>query len=302
MKTETLSAIHFEIGEKITSDSGNVYRITRLINIGKNGAVFHVQCVEGELIGSCYALKVQYNLLEKRLKRFQRELEFLKQQDSQLFLSYCDDGKIERNGYSYPFVVLPYVQFTLEEYINREQISYEKRLAFLCQLLMALCLLSEQKVIHRDIKPQNILTDGQKVVLADFGLVKHISDHSVSSDRTELLNTSASMPRHYRTPELVAYTNGKTSQFYMESDCFQMGLVLCYLFTGTNPLTSSEDKLADLELGTVPVIDKPSGHIIRNTILSMLEYDYHKRITPSEALKEFLRVYEGVRELCREVA
>lgn len=95
MKTETLSAIHFEIGEEITSDSGNVYRITRLINIGKNGAVFHVQCVEGELIGSCYALKVQYNLLEKRLKRFQKELEFLKQQDSQLFLSYCDDGKIE---------------------------------------------------------------------------------------------------------------------------------------------------------------------------------------------------------------
>lgn len=302
MKTETLSAIHFEIGEEITSDSGNVYRITRLINIGKNGAVFHVQCVEGELIGSCYALKAQYNLLEKRLKRFQRELEFLKQQDSQLFLSYCDDGKIERNGYSYPFVVLPYVPFTLEEYINREQISYEKRLAFSCQLLMALCLLSEQKVIHRDIKPQNILTDGQKVVLADFGLVKHISDHSVSSDRTELLNASASMPRHYRTPELVAYANGKTSQFYMESDCFQMGLVLCYLFTGTNPLTSSEDKLADLELGTVPVIDKPSGHIIRNTILSMQEYDYHKRITPSEALKEFLRVYEGVRELCREVA
>lgn len=52
MKTETVSAIHFEIGEEITSDSGNVYRITRFINIGKNGAVFHVQCVEGELVVS----------------------------------------------------------------------------------------------------------------------------------------------------------------------------------------------------------------------------------------------------------
>lgn len=302
MKTETVSAIHFEIGEEITSDSGNVYRITRFINIGKNGAVFHVQCVEGELVVSCYAFKVQYNLLEKRLKRFQREVDFLKQQDSQLFLSHCDDGKIERNGHSYPFVVLPYIPFTLEEYVSIVQISYEKKLAFARQLLMALSFLNEQKVIHRDIKPQNILTDGQKVVLADFGLIKHISYYSVSSDRTELLNASASMPRHYRTPELVAYANGKTSRFYMESDCFQMGLVLCYLFTGINPLKSSDDKLADLELGIVPTIDKPSGHIIRNTILSMLEYDYHKRITPFEALKEFLHVYEGVRKLCREVA
>ena len=72
-----------------------------LINVGKNGSVFLVQCIDG----SYYALKVQYNLLEKRLKRFQRELNFLKQQESPLFLSYCDNGKIERNGCSYPFVV-----------------------------------------------------------------------------------------------------------------------------------------------------------------------------------------------------
>ncbi len=298
MKTEALSEIHFEIGEEITSDSGNVYRIARFINVGKNGSVFLVQCIDG----SYYALKVQYNLLEKRLKRFQRELNFLKQQESPLFLSYCDNGKIECNGCSYPFVVLPYIPFTLEEYVSTMQISYEKKLAFACQLLMALNHLNEQYVVHRDIKPQNILTDGQKVVLADFGLIKHISDHSVSSDRAELLNASASMPRHYRTPELVAYANGKTSRFYMESDCFQMGLVLAWLFTGVNPLKASEDKLADLDLGAVPLIKEPSGYIIRNTIVTMLEYDYHKRIVPSEALKEFLQVYEGIKGLTREVA
>lgn len=298
MKTEALSTIHFEIGEEITSDSGNVYRIVRFINVGKNGSVFLVQCIDG----SYYALKVQYNLLEKRLKRFQRELNFLKQQESPLFLSYCDNGKIERNGCSYPFVVFPYIPFTLEEYVSTMQISYEKKLAFACQLLMALNHLNEQNVVHRDIKPQNILTDGQKVVLADFGLIKHISDHSVSSDRAELLNASASMPRHYRTPELVAYANGKTSRFYTESDCFQMGLVLAWLFTGVNPLKASEDKLADLDLSAVPLIKEPSGYIIRNTIVAMLEYDYHKRIVPSEALKEFLQVYEGIKGLTREVA
>lgn len=298
MKTEALSAIRFEIGEKITSDSGNVYRIVRFINIGKNGSVFLVQCADG----SYNALKVQYNLLEKRLKRFQRELNFLKQQESQLLLSYCDDGKIERNGRSYPFVVLPYIPFTLEEYVSTTQISYEKKLDFACQLLMALNHLDEQNVVHRDIKPQNILTDGKKVVLADFGLIKHISDCSGSSDRAELLNASASMPRHYRTPELVAYANGKTSRFYTKSDCFQMGLVLTWLFTGVNPLKSSEDKLAPLELGVVPLIKEPCGYIIRNTIMSMLKYDYQKRIAPSEALKEFLQVNEGIKGLIKEVA
>ena len=298
MKTETLSAIHFKIGEKIISDSGNVYRIVRFINIGKNGSVFLVQCTDG----SYYALKVQYNLLEKRLKRFQRELNFLKQQESQLLLSYRDDGKIERNGLSYPFVVIPYIPFTLEEYVNTMQISYEKKLDFACQLLMALNYLNEQDVVHRDIKPQNILTDGKKVVLADFGLIKHISDHSVSSERAELLNASASMPRHYRTPELVAYANGKTSRFYKKSDCFQMGLVLAWLFTGVNPLKSSEDKLSPIELGVIPWIKEPSGYIIRNTIMSMLKYDYHNRIDPSEALNKFIQVNEGIKGLTREVA
>lgn len=298
MKTEALSAIHFEIGEEITSDSGNVYRIARFINVGKNGSVFLVQCIDD----SYYALKVQYNLLEKRLKRFQRELNFLKQQESPWFLSYCDNGKIERNGCSYPFVVLPYIPFTLEEYVSTMQISYEKKLAFACQLLMALNHLNEQYVVHRDIKPQNILTDGKKVVLADFGLIKHISDHSVSSDRAELMNASASMPRHYRTPELVAYANGKTSRFYTESDCFQMGLVLAWLFTGVNPLKASEEKLADLELSAVPLIKEPFGYIIRNTIVSMLEYDYHKRASPSDVLNTFLHVYEHSVDYDKEIA
>lgn len=298
MKPEALSMLHFDIGEEITSDSGNIYRIVRFINIGKNGSVFLVQCVDG----SYYALKVQYNLLEKRLKRFQRELDFLKQQESPLFLSYCDNGKIKYNGCSYPFVVLPYIPFTLEEYVSTMRVSYEKKLSFACQLLMALNLLNEQKVVHRDIKPQNILTDGQKIILADFGLIKHISDHSASSDRVELLNASSSMPRHYRTPELVAYANGKTSRFYTESDCFQMGLVLAWLFTGVNPLKASEDKLADIDLGAIPLIKEPSGYIIRNTIVSMLEYDYHKRVSPSEALKTFLHVYELNIDYDKEIA
>lgn len=300
MKSKTLSDIYFKIGVEITSSNNNVYRILRFINMGKNGAVFLVKCTKGEFTGSCYALKIQYNILEKRLKRFQRELEFLKRQNSQLFISWYDDGIIEFNEHSYPFIVLPYFPFNLEEYVSSAEIHYEKKIAFACQLLMMLSYLNKENVVHRDIKPQNILTDGEIIVLADFGLLKQISDDSVSNDRIDILNASASMPRHYRTPELVAYANGKTSQFYVESDCFQMGLVLSWLFTGENPLKSTEDKLSDIELNPMPLINKPFGCLIRNTILSMLEYDYHKRITPAEALQEFLYVHEYVCKLIRK--
>lgn len=277
-----------EGNDMIVSGNGNRYLILGFISIGKNGAVFHAVCTGGVLKGTRCAVKVQYNLAHKRLVRFRREVAFLKNQANPYFVSYYDDGELCFSGKRYPFVVLSYFPYTLEEYVSANQVSLEKKVDFSCQLLMALDLLKKQGVIHRDIKPQNLLTDGSHIILADFGLVKSINDIRTDDDN-DLMNASATMPRYYRTPELVAFARGEVSEFYTESDVFQMGLVLSWLFTGVNPLRSSKSKLDEIVLHEVEIKEK-AGETIHGIIAKMLEMNRLYRIEPTMALSGMLHV------------
>lgn len=277
-----------EENDMIVSGNGNRYLILDFISIGKNGAVFRAVCTGGVLKGTRCAVKVQYNLAHKRLVRFRREVAFLKNQANPYFVSYYDDGELCFSGKRYPFVVLSYFPYTLEEYVRANQVSLEKKVDFSCQLLMALDLLKKQGVIHRDIKPQNLLTDGSHIILADFGLVKSINDIRTDDD-SDLINASATMPRYYRTPELVAFARGEVSEFYTESDVFQMGLVLSWLFTGVNPLRSSNSKLDEIVLHEVEIKEK-AGETIHSIIAKMLEMNRLYRIEPTMALSGMLHV------------
>ncbi len=287
-----------EIGESILSDNGTSYQVVRIVNIGKNGAVF---LVKRESDSKTYALKIQYNLLPKRLNRFNREVEFLKSHDKSWLLSYCDSGKIVFSGKKFPFVITPYYPYNLEEYLFLNNTSYENKLSIACSLLMALTYLGEIGFVHRDIKPQNILTDGSHVVLADFGLIKKVSDFSVSVERTDILEASASMPRHYRTPELVDYAKGEIDIVPVLSDVFQAGLVLSWMFTGLNPLISSEDKLSEIKMNGIPLFNGKMSSEVHQAIVEMLCLNPQERSPASKSLSTFLHIYENVHERQREV-
>ncbi|MDE5738014.1 MAG: protein kinase [Oscillospiraceae bacterium] len=288
-----IQIIKLDVGERIISANGKLYQIIRLINVGKNGAVFLVKC-NASVNNKKYALKIQYNLLERRLKRFNREVEFLKKQNKPWLLSYQDEGIITYANKSYPFVVTPYYPYTLEEYIVLKNVCHSKKIKFACNLAMALCYLKECNMVHRDIKPQNILTNGKHIVLADFGLIKSVLESNSTKKCIDIFLASSSMPRYYRTPELVAYARGETHAFYTESDTFQMGLVFSWLFTGKNPLLSSDDKLSDIILSDIPVVKGFEGKCINKFITAMLEMDYSKRIAPHEVANELLRIYKAI--------
>ena len=98
-------------------------------------------------------------------------------------------------------------------------------------------------VVHRDIKPSNIFIKDNSAILGDFGLVKEVGNDD-ENDADDFKGYFA-MPKSYRTPELVAYAKSEASICY-ESDVFQLGLVLCELFTGKNPLIDSDDALSPI--------------------------------------------------------
>ena len=171
MKYETYKGVNIvmpAIGESILSDTGHTYQVIRIVNVGKNGAVFLVKDREES---KTYALKIQYNLLPRRINRFNREVEFLKAQKKTWLLSYHDSGTITFSGERYPFVITPYFAYNLEEYFLVTEIPYKMKIGIACSLLMALLYLGNNGFVHRDIKPQNILTNGEHVVLADFAYI-----------------------------------------------------------------------------------------------------------------------------------
>lgn len=288
--------------KQILMTKGNKYLLIRPIGIGTNNIVYYALGTEGLQKGNFFAIKIQYNLEGKRVKRFFREVSFLRQHQHPYIVKYYDEGYYKIEDKIYPFVVISCLPYTLEDYITKFEVSFEKKLCFACQMASVLCWLKNQNTLHRDIKPLNILTDKENVFLGDFGLIKNLNKEQLlmsewdDGETEDILNASDTMPRFYRTPELVQFAK-KEDILHIESDTFQMGLVYCSLFTGKNPLQPSETKLDDLKICISEIDEFHVDYMILKRINSlierMLDKDYNMRITPECVLQEIVSIYSA---------
>lgn len=159
---------------------------------------------------------------------------------------------------------------------------------------------------NRDIKPGNIFISDNNAILGDFGLIKRIelSGEDNSEDDVELVNETVmnqfsgyvAMARFYRTPELVAYAK-REDELHIESDVFQLGLVLTELFTGKNPLIPSEDLRSPIRLETIGRVecdDWKDGKLIHNTLAEMLDIKWNTRIKIDQAIEKFTGAYTNL--------
>ena len=170
-----------------------------------------------------------------------------------------------------------------DDYLTTAQIK-----ALLEGLLRALSYLEEQGVVHRDIKPDNIMLACDKledmtpetVKLCDFGFA---TEHS----RNFQLFPSCGTPG-YAPPECLMEGEIKLSQNW---DCFSTGVLVYLLITGDLPfpgVTPDEVVTATL-LGTVDYENtrfKQSPEKLRKLLQKLLEKDPKNRISASQALKD----------------
>lgn len=303
------TGIYLEPGKSVFAQgSKTYYKIIKYLGQGGNAIAFRVQCTDGPYRGIAFVLKVQYNLsTSARRERFARETSFLKDETHPAILRHFDDGEYHLpDGRVYPFVITNYCPQTLETLIQQGNISFPAKVLYACQLLSALQLLQKRNIIHRDIKPNNIFVNGSDAILGDFGLIKVLNSVEDSiladDDDIQMINDTAfhsadgyvAMPHFYRTPELVAYAN-KQDILHIESDVFQLGLVLAKLFTGENPLVESKDIRAPIQLNRLGrVVDTQDGGLIFNLLRSMLVLDYKERAQIDELLSNFTMLYEKI--------
>lgn len=123
------------------------------------------------------------------------------------------------------YIVMEYVEgITLKTYIEKKgQLSFKESASIAIQVARGIEAAHNKNIIHRDIKPQNIVisTDG-KVKVTDFGIAKATSSNTISSDVMGSV--------HYASPEQArnGFVDGR-------SDIYSLGIVMFEMVTGRVP-------------------------------------------------------------------
>jgi serine/threonine protein kinase len=278
----------------VRARSGESYRVVDFLGHGGNANVYLVETVSGVHRGVLFALKLFREINdEPRLGRFRREAAFLLTCDHPAVMHVYDGGEVTDDAAdgtkTYPYMVVEYIPKTLEVAF-RAGLTLVEKIACALQLLSGLQYLSSLRpqVVHRDIKPQNIFLRGRACVLGDFGLMKLIGEPEVRDIEYLVESTGPRLPRYYRSPDLVSYCRGE-AELTVQSDIFQLGLVLARLFTGSSPLRPCKRLLSNVRLSEFEVQHGSLSTPIKGILDRMLVFDPGQR--PSVA--ELLELWEG---------
>lgn len=274
------------------------YRLLEELGLGGMGRVFRAAHVDQ---ARNLALKVLKNKLRghKELRaRFQREAKIMMRLEHPVLVKVFDVGEVDGR----PYLAMELVSGeSLEKAIVRER-SLKPGEAIRIALELAECLdyVHNSGILHRDIKPQNILLDefGQ-ARLNDFGLAKELSGASSVMTKTgQFLGTLG-----YVSPEQA---KGDLEKVDERSDIYSLGATLYHMLTGIPP---HFDRLKEIEkkgdgqfLAAVMEVatGKPTWpHKIRPTlaayrdlesvVMKSLEKDQSLRFQTAAELKEALK-------------
>jgi serine/threonine protein kinase len=181
------------------------------------------------------AVKVLYGSDEPFVRRFKREALAVGALSHDHILPLYDFGA-QRPWY---YLVMPFVEGgTLRDYLcKRERLTLDEAGSFLEQIASALQYAHNHGVIHRDVKPSNILLrlDGH-AYLADFGLAKAQAD----TDAHPHSGTGIGTPE-YMAPE---HANGINDH---RSDIYSLGIILYQMLTGHVPFTADSPMAVTLK-------------------------------------------------------
>ncbi|HUH92477.1 MAG TPA: serine/threonine-protein kinase [Casimicrobiaceae bacterium] len=210
------------------------YRIDGVLGKGAMGVVYKafdpgiervvaVKTVRKDLVDPDVAAQV--------MARFQNEAKAAGRLLHPNIVSVYEYGEDEQNA----FIAMEFVEGTgLREYLSRKaSFDIGQIVAIMSQLLSALDFAHERGVVHRDVKPANlILTGGGALKVADFGIAR--------IDTSNLTNAGMVMG----TPSYMSPEQCQGKEVDRRSDLFSAGVVLYELLVGEKPFSGSIEAIA----------------------------------------------------------
>ena len=204
------------------------YRILREIGRGGMGAVYLAERDDEQ-----YRQQVAIKLIKPGLggdvirRRFRNEMQILAELNHANIARLFDGGQTTDG---LPYLVMEYVEGRpINQYCQDQQLSTEQRLNLFCTVCAAVQYAHQHLVIHRDIKPGNILVTSEGVPkLVDFGIAKLLDQATFGAELT-----ATEMP--FMTPQYASPEQLRGESVTTATDVYSLAVVLHELLSGRLP-------------------------------------------------------------------
>ena len=259
---------------------GNRYKIQEKIG---NGGMATVYKALDQILNRYVAVKVlreEFTTDEEFIKRFNAEAQSAARLIHPNIVSVYDVGQ-EYNIY---YIVMELIQGnTLKQIIEEDgHLSWKWAVNIAIQIASALEMAHKNNIIHRDIKPHNIMiTEDGVAKVTDFGIAKAVSNSTITAFGTTLGSVHYFSPEHARG----GYTDSK-------SDLYSLGVVMYEMVTGKVPFdadTPVSIALKHMQEEPVPPIkvNKEIPFAVNQIILKAMKKDPNERYqNASEMIKD----------------
>jgi serine/threonine protein kinase/Tfp pilus assembly protein PilF len=282
------SAAVLEIGDVL----GGRYEILQLLGEGGMGAVYKASDRELDRFVALKLIRPELASNPAILARFKQELLLAHQVTHKNVIRIYDLTEVE----GVRFITMEFIEGADLRHLLLDQGKYSptEAVSIMRQVCFALYAAHSVNVIHRDLKPQNIMQDRQgRILVMDFGLARSVDSEGMTQTGA-LVGTM-----EYMSPEQAM---GKDLD--QRSDIFALGLIFFELLTGRTPYKadtaiasllkrSQERAIPAVELE--PTIPKPLSDIVARC----LERDLNLRYQSVQEILNDLDAWEGKRPLSR---
>ena len=219
------------------------YRVIRELGEGGFGSVY--LCQQNEPIKRLIAVKVLRPGMDTRtvLRRFEEERLLLSKMDHPGIARVLDAGKADTGR---PYIAMEYIEGTMiTTYCNANGLGLHARLEVFAQACQAVQHAHQKGVIHRDIKPGNVLVtevDGRAVVkVIDFGVSKAFEEQTTDETITRTMQLVGTP--QYMSPEQASAVSADIDT---RTDVYSLGVMLYELSTGLPPFDAQKLRSASV--------------------------------------------------------
>ncbi len=266
----------FQVGE-IFGD----YEVLEILGAGGMGKVYKVRNTISNRIEAAKVLLPDLENSPELADRFLREIRVTATLDHPNIAKLHTALRLNNQL----LMIMEFVQgTTLQEVISRGRLPFHQGVGYVMQVLSALSFAHERGIVHRDVKPANMmLTAGGVVKLMDFGIAKMAADRKL----TQTGHTMGSL--YYMSPEQI---RGETD-LDGRSDLYSVGISLYEIVTGKKPFEAeSQYSIMAAHLHETPrpplELDPTLPPALNEIIMMAIAKEPEKRFQTADAFRQAL--------------